>query len=108
MIKEGSTYHLWYTGNDGMTLRIGHATSSDGINWTKDPANPVLDIGSPGAWDWLNVYGPSVVKVGAEYKLWYSGETLPAGLADRLCVVVRRQRLDAREDAHPGRVVGRL
>ena len=77
VFKEGSTYHLWYTGNDGMTLRIGHATSSDGINWTKDLANPVLDIGSPGAWDWLNVYGPSVVKVGAEYKLWYSGETLP-------------------------------
>jgi uncharacterized repeat protein (TIGR01451 family) len=77
VFKEGSTYHLWYTGNDGMTLRIGHATSSDGINWTKDPANPVLDIGSPGAWDWLNVYGPSVVKVGAEYKLWYSGKTLP-------------------------------
>ena len=77
VFKEGSTYHLWYTGNDGMTLRIGHATSDDGIGWTKDPANPVLDIGSPGAWDWLNVYGPSVVKVGAEYKLWYSGQTLP-------------------------------
>jgi uncharacterized repeat protein (TIGR01451 family) len=77
VIKEGGAYHLWYTGNDGATLRIGHATSY-GIVWTKDPANPVLDLGSPGAWDWLHVYGPSVVKVGAEYKLWYSGETLPA------------------------------
>ena len=78
VLKEGSTYHLWYTGNDGMTLRIDHATSSDGINWTQDPANPILDIGSPGGWDWLHVDGPSVVKVGAEYKLWYSGATLPA------------------------------
>jgi hypothetical protein len=31
----------------------------------------------PGAWDWLDVYSPSVVKVGMERMLWYSGETLP-------------------------------
>lgn len=78
VIKDGSTYHLWYTGHEGRTQRIGHATSGDGIAWTRDPANPILDIGTPGAWDWLNVYGPSVVKVGAGFKLWYSGETLPA------------------------------
>jgi uncharacterized repeat protein (TIGR01451 family) len=77
VIKEGNAYHLWYVGNDGVTLRIGHATSSDGINWAEDAANPVLDLGSPGSWDWLDVYSPSVVKVGDEYKLWYSGGTLP-------------------------------
>jgi uncharacterized repeat protein (TIGR01451 family) len=77
VIKEGGTYHMWYTGYDGMTSRIGHATSSNGTNWTKDPANPVLDIGPPGDWDWLGVYSPNVVKVGAEYNLWYSGGTLP-------------------------------
>jgi len=77
VIKESGTYHLWYTGYDGMTARIGHATSSNGTSWTKDTANPVLDIGPPGDWDWLDVYGPSVVKVGGEYMLWYSGETLP-------------------------------
>jgi uncharacterized repeat protein (TIGR01451 family) len=77
VIKDGGTYHTWYTGRDGMTSRIGYATSSDGINWTKDSANPVLDVGPPGAWDWLQVYGSSVVKVGGEYNLWYSGETLP-------------------------------
>jgi len=77
VIKDVNIYHLWYTGDDGMTQRIGHATSTDGIHWTKDPANPVFDIGLPGGWDWLNVYGPSVVKVGANTKLWYSGQTLP-------------------------------
>jgi uncharacterized repeat protein (TIGR01451 family) len=77
VIKEGSTYHMWYTGYDGATYRIGHATSGDGINWTRDPANPVLDIGPPGGWDWLDVYGPSVVAYNDVYLLWYSGETLP-------------------------------
>jgi uncharacterized repeat protein (TIGR01451 family) len=78
VIKVSNTYHLWYVGNDGVTLRIGQATSADGIYWVKDAANPVLDLGGSGSWDWLNVYSPSVVKVGDEYKLWYSGGTLPA------------------------------
>jgi hypothetical protein len=44
----------------------------------KDSANPVLDIGPPGAWDWLDVYAPSVVAHNDVYLLWYSGGTLPA------------------------------
>ena len=31
--------------------RIGHATSPDGITWTKDTNNPVLDVGPDGNWD---------------------------------------------------------
>jgi uncharacterized repeat protein (TIGR01451 family) len=77
VIKIGATYHLWYTGNDGITDRVGHATSFDGITWVKDPANPVLDIGAPGAWDWIDVYAPSVVAYGDKYLMWYSGGTLP-------------------------------
>ena len=77
VIRQGGTYHMWYEGYDGMTSRIGHATSSDGINWIKDPANPVLDVGPPGGWDWLYAYGPSVVAYGDVYLLWYSGGTLP-------------------------------
>ncbi|NIM94739.1 MAG: DUF11 domain-containing protein [Anaerolineales bacterium] len=77
VIKEGSTYHMWYGGYDGGAFRIGHATSSDGINWTKDGSNPVLDVGPGGEWDWLSVYSPSVIKVGDEYQLMYSGKTLP-------------------------------
>ena len=77
VIREGVAYHMWYEGNDGMTSRIGHATSSDGVSWTKDPANPVLDVGQTGHWDWLDVYSPHVIVVGGQYVLWYSGETLP-------------------------------
>ena len=35
-------YHMWYTGYDG-TYSIGHATSADGWEWTKDDANPRLE-----------------------------------------------------------------
>lgn len=42
--REGSTYHLWYTGfNESRSpmRMLGHATSPDGISWTRDPKNPV-------------------------------------------------------------------
>ena len=77
VLKDNGTYQMWYAGNAGSMFRIGHATSIDGIAWIKDPANPVLDVGGVGEWDWLGIYSPDVVKVGDSYKLWYSGETLP-------------------------------
>ena len=43
VLKEGSSYKMWYTGDDGANpSRIGLATSTDGITWTKAAANPVL------------------------------------------------------------------
>ena len=41
----GATYHLWYTGyNDDRSpdRLLGHATSPDGLRWTRDPANPIV------------------------------------------------------------------
>jgi hypothetical protein len=73
----GSTYHMWYSGNDGTNMRIGHATSPDGINWTKDPTNPVLNLGAPGSWDDYWVYFPAVVYDGVAYHMWYTGDDGP-------------------------------
>jgi sucrose-6-phosphate hydrolase SacC (GH32 family) len=45
VLNEDGTYHLWYTGyNEGRTKTrlLGHATSPDGIHWTRDPANPIF------------------------------------------------------------------
>jgi hypothetical protein len=36
---------LWYTGYDGdqpTTMSLGHATSRDGLQWTRDPRNPLF------------------------------------------------------------------
>jgi len=44
ILREGATYHLWYTGYDGTRAGIkmlGYATSPDGIHWTRDPHNPI-------------------------------------------------------------------
>jgi len=69
--KEGGTYHMLYSGADhGDVKRVGHATSADGIRWTKDIANPVFD--DPNEWARGRVEGWGLMKVGDTYHLWYS------------------------------------
>lgn len=41
-IVKDSIYHLFYTGQSPDVSKIGHATSTDGISFTRDPMNPVL------------------------------------------------------------------
>jgi len=45
ILLTNGTYHLWYTGyNDDRSPSrfLGHATSSDGIHWNRDSANPIF------------------------------------------------------------------
>jgi predicted GH43/DUF377 family glycosyl hydrolase len=44
ILRESSAWHLFYTGYDGTRAgikRLGHATSVDGLHWTRDPHNPI-------------------------------------------------------------------
>ena len=46
VLREADTWRLWYTGYDAdpaETMRLGYATSPDGVRWTRHPANPVFD-----------------------------------------------------------------
>jgi len=79
VLYDGSSYHLFYSGYSGSTYRIGHATSADGLAWTKDPANPVLDLGASGEWDDYHVYAPTVAEYDGEYHLWYVGAPSSGG-----------------------------
>jgi sucrose-6-phosphate hydrolase SacC (GH32 family) len=49
IIFDSGVYKMWYSGGgatvfDG-SVRIGYATSPDGIRWTRYPGNPVLYVG---------------------------------------------------------------
>jgi len=72
VIYDGNEYKMWYTGHDGSKNRIGYATSTDGINWTKH--GMVLDVG-PNAWESKGAYSPSVLydSNAGKYKMWYTG-----------------------------------
>jgi hypothetical protein len=68
VVKVGSIYHLYYSGfsEHGADIGhsdIGHATSQDGVHWTKDPANPVLagQKSDKFRWGYQGVGEPAIV-----------------------------------------------
>jgi len=73
VLNDGGTYRMWYSGSfTGPDLKIGYATSPDGITWTKYAGNPVL-LPTPAAWDSLWVHSPAVIKEGGSFTIWYAG-----------------------------------
>jgi len=72
-------YEMWYVGNKGSGWRIGHAESSNGLNWNKTPNQEVIDIDNTQKWDINNpgkveidTTDPFVLYEDNIYKMWYS------------------------------------
>ena len=74
VLRDETNFKMWYDGLDIFSsVRIGLATSDDGLDWAKYGANPVL-AGTPGAWDGSSEeHSPFVLKEGDTYKMWYEG-----------------------------------
>ncbi|MEO0091844.1 MAG: T9SS type A sorting domain-containing protein [candidate division WOR-3 bacterium] len=73
VLYDNGIFKMWYTGvGYDWKIKIGYATSADGITWTKYPQNPVFDVGEQGSWDdfWVGV--PAVIKNGNRFEMWYS------------------------------------
>ena len=61
--KEGANWYAVYRGT-GDGSQVGLATSADGVNWTKEPTNPIIDDG-------VLAQDPSgIIKVGGTYYLF--------------------------------------
>jgi len=84
VIKDASTYKMWYAGHDGTNYRIFYATSPDGLTWTKldnsipsnsdsTSTNGRIPLGGTGKGDSQGANTPNVIKDGNTYKMWYSG-----------------------------------
>jgi predicted GH43/DUF377 family glycosyl hydrolase len=74
VVFADNVYKMWYMGlDDDHDSRIGSATSPDGIFWTKNSANPVLDLGQPGDWDSNEAMHPWVIYDNGTYKMYYNG-----------------------------------
>ena len=100
VVHANGTYHMYYEacayngGHPLRALRIGHATSPDGISWVKD-AEPVLRNGIAGDWDDEAVWDPFVLYDDSSgrgvFKMWYGGQAagfvnIQWGYATSTCV----------------------
>ena len=84
LLEVDGIYHLYYTGHrDGAgwleEIDIGHATSTDGVVWVKDPANPVLTRGPAGEWDDHSLAATTVIHDGSGFRMWYQAEGQASG-----------------------------
>lgn len=88
--RDGATTWLYYGGSDatgdcaginGSHWRVGLATSTDGVNFTRVPGSgtggAILDVGAPGEFDDFLAYRPFVLKDGATWRMWYNGSRKP-------------------------------
>jgi predicted GH43/DUF377 family glycosyl hydrolase len=83
-----NSYYMYYTGEINLyqSDKIGLATSSDGLVWTKYPYNPVLNP-STGQWDGSRIILGSVFMENNTFKMHYSGtngSSFSIGLATSL------------------------
>jgi hypothetical protein len=110
VVATASGYHMWYSGANGdnsigtyYAHCIGHASSSDGLNWIKDPDNPIFHVTDGVGWRNVRSYAPWVLfdanqfsghGAPVNWKMYFTGLTGSnytigyAELADELPVAV--------------------
>jgi hypothetical protein len=80
VLRDGDVYKMWYSGGNKDDVRIGYATSPDGLHWTRYAGNPVLV--QEASWESVRVLSPCVLRVSGEYQMWYSASN---GQSARIC-----------------------
>jgi hypothetical protein len=81
VIKDGSTYKMWYSraflNGSNVGYRIAYATSPNGLNWTNVSGSgtngAVIELGAAGKFDEAFAFFPNVIKNGSLYQMWYAG-----------------------------------
>jgi predicted GH43/DUF377 family glycosyl hydrolase len=72
--EKRAIYRMWYSGGGQYEPdAIGHATSADGLHWTKHPGNPVMRPDPQCPWEAHLVTGAHVVKQRDGYAMFYIG-----------------------------------
>jgi predicted GH43/DUF377 family glycosyl hydrolase len=79
VLKDGSTWKMWYTGDDSNKKRIAYATSQDGVTWAK--GGKVLAPEDPGvsANIQFGAFSPTVWKTPSGFTMLLTGRKLVGG-----------------------------
>ncbi len=73
VVDRGGAFEMWYASGaaDG-ELRLGHAVSADGVEWTRYCGNPVFSALGEGSWEHSATKSPEVWHDGQLYHLLFS------------------------------------
>jgi hypothetical protein len=75
IIKDGDTFEMWAMGlNNSYAYNLMYLVSDDGASWNIQ--NGTLTLGGHGAFDEVALLPGTVIKEGATYKMWYTGEDI--------------------------------
>ena len=79
VLKDGSTWKMWYTGDDSSKKRIAYATSPNGIAWAK--GGKVIAPEDPGvsANIAFGAFAPTVWKTASGYSMVLTGRKIIGG-----------------------------
>ena len=79
VLRDGSTWKMWYTGDDSSKKRIAYATSLDGVTWAK--GGKVIAPEDPGvsANIEFGAFAPTVWKTPTGYAMLLTGRKLVGG-----------------------------
>src|SRR5215831_3095434 len=79
VLKDGSTWKMWYTGDDSNKKRIAYATSADGMTWAK--GGKVIAPEDPGvsANIKFGAFAPTVWKTASGFTMLLTGRKFVAG-----------------------------
>lgn len=99
VVKAGGTFHMFYSGSNGNSATgtdfahgLGTASSTDGINWVKDPGNPIFINTNGVAWRTDRTYTPCVLADPNNFgnpgpsvwKMWFVGGNQPYTLGQAI------------------------
>ena len=80
IVEADGTYYMFYNARDQKDKkagpwkeRTGMVTSNDLVSWERYAGNPVLDVGSPGAFDDRFASDPCVLQMGDTWVMFYFG-----------------------------------
>lgn len=72
VIKVENELRMYYCGYNGSSWQVGVATSTDGMQWSKYPSNPILTV-RPGTWESMAVNDPKIFHDEGQFVMFYSG-----------------------------------
>jgi predicted GH43/DUF377 family glycosyl hydrolase len=95
VVEFQGNYHLFYTGyhpawgtESASDFRIGHATSPDGVTWTKDPTYVLGPTGNLSDFDGDVVGEPGSVVVDGQLRVYFTAVGLSAMVANQSLQVI--------------------